>query len=249
VTNLKTLLHQESDLYQSIPGDAADVPPVILFNESLNQKNRMIRILIADDHAVVRKGLKQILIEEYPSAKIGEVADAESLLAEVMNGGWDIVLCDMNMPGRSGLDALTQIKQVAPHLPVLIMSMYPEDQYALRVLKAGASGYLGKDNIHEDIIKAIQTVQLGKKFITPTIAEQLANALGEDSGSQPHEHLSDREFDVFKLLASGKAVSDIAAQLSLSATTVSTYRSRIMEKMNMRTNAELTRYALENKLI
>ena len=209
----------------------------------------MLKILIADDHAVVRKGLKQILVEEYPSAKIGEVSDAEGLLNEVMGDAWDIVISDMNMPGRSGLDALSQIKQVAPQLPVLIMSMYPEDQYALRVLKAGASGYLGKDNIHDDIIKAIQTVQLGKKYITPSIAEKLANALGESSDLQPHELLSDREFDVFKLLASGKAVSDIASQLSLSATTVSTYRSRIMEKMNMRTNAELTRYGLEKKLI
>ncbi|HEY6502931.1 MAG TPA: response regulator transcription factor [Chitinophagaceae bacterium] len=209
----------------------------------------MIKILIADDHAVVRKGLKQILLEEYPSAKIGEVADAESLLAEVTKDEWDIVICDMNMPGRSGLDALTQIKQLAPQLPVLIMSMYPEDQYALRVLKAGASGYLGKENIHDDVIRAVQTVQLGKKFITPTIAEKLANALGENNSLQPHETLSDREFDVFKLLASGKAVSDIAMQLSLSATTVSTYRSRIMEKMNMRTNAELTRYAIEKNLI
>lgn len=209
----------------------------------------MIKILIADDHAVVRKGLKQILLEEYPSAQIGEVADAENLLSEVIKGDWNIVICDMNMPGRSGLDALTQIKQVAPQLPVLIMSMYPEDQYALRVLKAGASGYLGKDNIHDDIIKAVQTVKLGKKYITATIAEKLANALGEDATAQPHEQLSDREFDVFKLLAAGKAVSDIATQLSLSATTVSTYRSRIMEKMNMKSNAELTRYALEKELI
>jgi DNA-binding NarL/FixJ family response regulator len=209
----------------------------------------MIKILIADDHAVVRKGLRQILLEEYPSAKIGEAADAEALLSEVMKDDWNIVVCDMNMPGRSGLDALTQIKHVAPNLPVLIMSMYPEDQYALRVLKAGASGYLSKDNIHDDIIKAVQTVQLGKKFITPTIAERLANALGEENSLHPHEILSDREFDVFKLLASGKAVSEIATQLSLSATTVSTYRSRIMEKMSMKSNAELTRYALEKSLI
>lgn len=209
----------------------------------------MLKILIADDHAVVRKGLKQILLEEYPSAQIGEVADAESLLSEILKDDWNIVITDMNMPGRSGLDALTQIKQMVPHLPVLIMSMYPEDQYALRVLKAGASGYLGKDNIHDDIIKAIQSVQLGKKYITPAVAEKLANALGEDNTMQPHESLSDREFEVLKLLASGKAVSDIAGQLSLSATTVSTYRSRIMEKMSMKTNAELTRYALEKKLI
>jgi len=209
----------------------------------------MIRILIADDHAIVRKGLRQILLEQYPTAVIGEAADAEALITSIINEQWDLVICDMNMPGRSGLDALHQIKQISPKLPVLIMSMYPEDQYALRVLKAGASGYLGKETIHDDIIKAIETVRLGKRFITPGIAEKLADAFDEDATRQPHEILSDREFDVFKLLASGKAVTEIADQLSLSATTISTYRSRIMDKMNMHTNAELTRYALEKKLI
>ncbi len=209
----------------------------------------MLKILIADDHAIVRRGLKQILLEEYPSAQVGEVADAESLVTEVVNNEWDIIICDMNMPGRSGLDALSQIKQIAPQIPVLIMSMYPEDQYALRVLKAGASGYLGKETIHEHIIKAIQTVQLGKKFITPAVAEKLADAVREDSEKESHELLSDREFDVFKLLAAGSSVSEIAQQLSLSTTTVSTYRTRILSKMNIRSNAELTRYALERKLI
>lgn len=209
----------------------------------------MLKILIADDHAIVRRGLKQILLEEYPSARVGEVADAESLVTEVVTNDWEIIICDMNMPGRSGLDALSQIKQIAPHIPVLIMSMYPEDQYALRVLKAGASGYLGKETIHEHIIKAIQTVQLGKKFITPAVAEKLADAVREDSEKEPHELLSDREFDVFKLLASGSSVSEIANQLSLSTTTVSTYRTRILSKMNIRSNADLTRYALERKLI
>lgn len=209
----------------------------------------MTRILIADDHAIIRKGLKQILLEQYPSAIIGEVADGESLIAATINEQWDVVICDMNMPGRSGLDALRQIKQNFPKLPVLIMSMYPEDQYALRVLKAGASGYLGKETIHENIIKAIETVKLGKKFITPAIAEQLADAFDADATLQPHEVLSDREFDVFKLLAAGKSVTKIADQLSLSATTVSTYRSRVMDKMNMHSNAELTRYALEKSLI
>ncbi len=166
-----------------------------------------------------------------------------------MKHEWDVVVCDMNMPGRSGLDALQQIKQIAPRLPVLIMSMYPEDQYALRVLKAGASGYLGKETIHDDLITAIETVKLGKKFITPSIAEKLADSFNGQSDTGLHEVLSDREFDVFKLLASGKSISEIAIQLSLSATTVSTYRSRIMEKMNMRNNAELTRYAIENGLI
>ena len=209
----------------------------------------MIRILIADDHAIVRKGLIQILREEYPTAKIGEVEDAEHLFHKAITDEWDVVICDLSMPGRSGLDALHQLKQAYPKLQVLIMSMHPEDQYALRVLKAGASGYLGKDTIHEDLIRAIQTVLLGKKFITPSVAEKLAEAFNADADQVLHETLSDREFDVLKLLASGKSVSEIAEQLSLSVTTVSTYRARIMKKMNMHSNAELTRYALEKNLI
>ena len=208
----------------------------------------MIRILIADDHAIVRKGLIQILREEYPTAKIGEVEDAEHLFHKAITDEWDVVICDLSMPGRSGLDALHQLKQAYPKLQVLIMSMHPEDQYALRVLKAGASGYLGKDTIHEDLIRAIQTVLLGKKFITPSVAEKLAEAFNADADQVLHETLSDREFDVLKLLASGKSVSEIAEQLSLSVTTVSTYRARIMKKMNMHSNAELTRYALEKNL-
>ena len=209
----------------------------------------MNKILIADDHAVVRRGLKQILLEHYPAAVIGEAADAEALITATVSEQWDVVICDMNMPGRSGLDALTQIKHTSPKLPVLIMSMYPEDQYALRVLKAGASGYIGKETIHDDIIRAIETVSLGRKFITPGIAEKLAETLNSRTVTHLYEKLSDREFDVFKLLASGKTVTEIGDKLSLSATTVSTYRSRIMDKMNMKSNAELTRYALENNLI
>lgn len=210
----------------------------------------MIRILIADDHPVVRKGLKLLIREEYPSAHLEGVNDTEALMGKLTERSWDIVICDLNMPGRSGLDALHQIKQAYPSLPVLIMSMYPEDQYALRVLKSGAAGYLGKESIHENIIKAIHTVLLGKKFITPSIAEKLADALGSgDTTLSSYEKLSDREFDVFKLLASGKSVSEIAEQLSLSVTTVSTYRSRILEKMDMKSNADITRYALDHKLI
>lgn len=208
-----------------------------------------MRILIADDHAIVRKGLRQLLLEEYPLAVIEEVSDAEGLINKVMMEKWDIVICDLSMPGRSGLDALRQIKQSSPSLPVLIMSMHPEDQYALRVLKAGASGYLSKDSIHDELMSAIKTAMLGKKFITPSVAEKLAEAIDADSDRPAHELLSDREFDVFKLLASGKSVSEIASQLSLSITTVSTYRSRILEKMGIRSNAEMTRYALEKKLI
>ncbi len=209
----------------------------------------MIRILIADDHAIVRKGLRQIILEEFPSAKVEEANDAENLVNKCLQQEWDVVICDLSMPGRSGLDALRQIKQSAPNIPVLIMSMHPEDQYALRVLKAGASGYLSKESIHDELVRAIQTVMLGKKFITPIVAEKLADAFDADSGRQQHELLSDREFDVFKLLSGGKSVSEIAAQLSLSVTTVSTYRARILEKMNMKSNADLTRYALEKGLI
>lgn len=209
----------------------------------------MIHVLIADDHAIVRKGLKQIILEEYPSALVGEVGDVESLIAEVIKNDWEIIVCDIGMPGRSGLEALKQIKEINPHIPVLMMSMYSEEQYAVRVLKGGASGYLTKDKVHEELIKAIQAIKLGRKYITPSVAEKLAETLSSPDNKPPHELLSNREFDVLKLLAAGKAVSDIAAQLNLSATTVSTYRSRILEKFNMKTNAELTRYAIENGLI
>ena len=209
----------------------------------------MIKVLIADDHAIVRKGLKQLLLEEYPSAVIEEAGDAEDLINKTFSKEWDVVICDLSMPGRSGLDAIKQIKQSSPGLPVLIMSMYPAEQYAIRVLKAGAYGYLSKDSIHDELIKAVQTVLRGKKFITFSIAEKLVEVFDSDNEQPPHGLLSDREFDVFKLLASGKTVSEIADQFYLSANTVSTYRSRILEKMYMRTNAELTRYALEKKLI
>ncbi len=209
----------------------------------------MIRILIADDHAIVRRGLRQIILDEYPSAEIGEVGDVESLVAQVVKATWDVVICDISMPGRSGIEALQQVKEIQPKLPVLIMSMHPEDQYALRVLKAGASGYLNKDSVHEELIKAIQTVKLGRKFITPSIAEKLAGALNLPAHAALHEQLSNREFDVLLMLASGKSISEIATRLSLSATTISTYRARILEKMKMRSNAELTRYAIEKGLI
>ena len=209
----------------------------------------MLKILIADDHGIVRKGLKQILLEQYPTAIIGEAETADLLIASTLKEKWDLVICDMSMPGRSGLDALNQIKQSTPQLPVLIMSMHHEDQYAVRVLKAGAAGFLGKETIHDDIIKAIETVRLGKKYITPEIAEKLAEALDTGIHQALHQTLSDREFDVFKLLASGKSVTEIGEQLLLSATTISTYRSRIMEKMGMRSNSDLTRYALEYGII
>lgn len=209
----------------------------------------MLKILIADDHTIVRKGLKQILLDEFPSAKIEEVPDAEGLIKKVMQGKWDVVLSDLSMPGRSGLDALQQIKLSNPALPVLILSIHPEEQYALRALKAGAAGYLSKDTAPDELVKAVQKVLLGKKYISQSIAEKLANSLSAKTDKFLHENLSNREFDVMKLLANGKSVSDIAEILSLSVTTVSTYRARVMTKMNLRSNSDLTKYAIENKLI
>jgi DNA-binding NarL/FixJ family response regulator len=209
----------------------------------------MHRFLIADDHTVVRKGLKQILLEAFPSALIEEVIDAEGLLKMVFTKTWDVVITDISMPGRSGLEVLQQVKQHYPKLPVLVLSVHSEDLYALRVLKSGASGYLNKDSAPEQLVAAVNRVMQGKKYITPTIAEKLANSLDHDLDKLSHEYLSDREFEVLKLIAGGMAVSDIAFRLSLSVTTISTYRSRIMTKMNLRTNAELTLYAIEHKLI
>lgn len=209
----------------------------------------MIRILIADDHAIVRRGLKQILLDEHPSAVIEEASDAEDLIIKALKDEWDIIISDLSMPGRTGLDALHQIKQNLPKTPVLILSVHPEEQYALRVLKAGASGYLNKDLAANELINAVSRVLLGKKYITPSIAEKLASVLDADNNKLPHELLSDREFDVLKLLASGKSVSEIADQFLLSVTTVSTYRARIIAKMNMKSNADLTRYAMEHGLI
>ena len=209
----------------------------------------MLRILIADDHTVVRRGLKQILLDEFPSAHIDEAADAETLLMKAGKEEWDVVISDLSMPGRSGMEALQQIKLYHPKLPVLILSVHSEEHYAIRVLKAGASGYLNKESAPDELIKAVHRVMLGNKYITPSIAEQLASGLDKDNDKPLHESLSDREFEVLKLLAAGKAVSDIADQMSLSVTTVSTYRARIMVKMGLKTNADLTLYAVENKLI
>lgn len=209
----------------------------------------MLRILIADDHTVVRKGLRQILLDEFPGAEIEEVADGGELVKKVMLGKWDVVVSDLSMPGRSGLEALQQIKLSHPDLPVLILSIHPEEQYALRAIKSGASGYLSKDTAPDELVKAVQKVLLGKKYISQAIAEKLANAFSSDIVLQPHESLSDREFDVMKFLANGKSVSEVADTLSLSVTTVSTYRARIMTKMDLKSNSDLTKYAIEHNLL
>lgn len=209
----------------------------------------MLRILIADDHSVVRKGLRQILLDEFLAADIAEVADADELFSRVLKEQWDVVITDISMPGRTGLEVLQQIRHLYPKLPILVLSIHPEDQYAIRVMKTGASGYLNKDLAPEELVKAVHRVLLGKKYITPSLAEKLAETLDQDAEKLPHEFLSDREFEVMLLLAAGSPVSEIAEKLSLSPTTISTYRSRVLTKMNARTNADLTRYAMENKLL
>lgn len=207
----------------------------------------MKRIILADDHSFIRRGLIQILKDEYPSAEITEVADGESLVKEVTLHDWDLVISDLDMPGRSGLEALEQIKLIKPQLPVLILSIYPEELYAVRVLRAGGSGYLNKNSAPEELITAIQRISLGRKYITPEIAEKLLTQV--DTEKQPHELLTNKEFEIFKLLAIGKTITQIADSLSLALTTVSTHRSRILSKLNLTTNSELTRYAISHHII
>lgn len=206
----------------------------------------MKHIIIADDHSFIRLGLIQILKDEYPSVKITEVGDGESLLKEVILHDFDLVISDLDMPGRGGLEALEQIKLIKPGLPVLILSIFAEELYAVRALKAGASGYMNKNAAPYELIKAIQRISLGKKYITADIAEHLL--LQPDKDKKPHDLLSNREFEIFKLLASGKTITQISDSLSLAMTTVSTHRSKILEKMNLSTNSELTRYAIMHHL-
>jgi len=213
------------------------------------QKNIMKRFIIADDHAIIRYALKNILQSAFLDVYVEEAVDAEDLLKKVMAEDWDAVITDISMPGRSGLEILQQIRQTHPRLPVLVLSMHPEELYAVRVMKAGGSGYLKKDTAMEELVNAVNRILMGKKYIPPSIAEQLAYSIENDSSNIPHEDLSDREFEIAKHLASGMSLTDISTKLSLSITTISTYRTRIMKKLNLRTNADLTLYAIEHKII
>ena len=209
----------------------------------------MIRILIADDHAIVREGLKQIVSESSDMAVTDEASDGHEALDKALNGDYDVVILDITMPGINGLDALKQIRSHRPKLPILVLSMHPEEQYAVRVLKAGASGYLTKESIPDELITSIRRVSLGMKYIGPSLAEKLASYLEADHERPLHDILSDREYQVMCMIAVGKPQKAISEELSLSKKTISTYRFRILQKMGMKTNAELTRYAIEHKLI
>ena len=210
----------------------------------------MLRFLVADDHAVTRRGIKEILLEAYPSSEVITVSTAEELMKEVSVGRWDVVISDINMPGRSGLEIITILKKEYPEIPVLILTMHSETEYAIRVIKSGGAGYLSKDDaIDEELIKAINQIIQGRKYITPSIAELLANEISHGIEKQLHETLSDREFDVFKLIAQGKSTGKIADQLSLSVNTIGTFRRRILEKMKMSSNSEIVAYAIHHNLI
>lgn len=208
----------------------------------------MVRVLIVDDHPVVRAGLKQILSEEPDMVVAGEAPSGNDALQSIREGTCDVVLLDIAMPGRNGIETLGRIKEEWPDLPVLILSIYPEDQYAVRLLKAGAAGYMTKESASDLLVSAIRKVSQGKKYVSPHLAELLADKVA--GGDQPlHETLSDREYQIFFMIAAGKAVSEIASELSLSVKTVSTYRTRVLDKMRMSKNAELTYYAIKNRLM
>ena len=207
----------------------------------------MKRVILADDHSFIRQGLIRILEEEFPSLEIVEVADGESLIRDVSLHDFDMVISDLDMPGRSGLETLEQIKLLKPALPVLILSIYPEELYAIRVLKAGASGYMNKNAAPSELVNAIHRIQLGRKYITQEISEKLLGNLSSDK--KPHELLTNREFEIFKLLALGKTITQISESISLALTTVSTHRGRIMKKLGTVTNSELTRYAMAHNII
>jgi len=209
----------------------------------------MIKIIIADDHPIVRAGMKQIISEAADMRVADEAGDGRQLLHKIRTENFDVVILDITMPHIDGLDVLKQLKIEKPKLPVIILSIHPESQYALRVLKAGASGYVTKTSAPDELITAIRKVNRGGKYISASVAEKLAFQLEAEFEEMPHEALSDREYQVLCMLASGKTVTEIADELALSVKTVSTYRSRILEKMNMKNNAELIHYAVQNKLV
>jgi two-component system, NarL family, invasion response regulator UvrY len=208
-----------------------------------------MRILLVDDHAVVRDGIKRMFDDRPGTVTFGEADSPERALKLVEDQEWEVVILDITLGDRSGLEVLKDLRKIRPRLPVLILSMHSEEQYARRAFRAGASGYVTKDCSREELVAAVQKVISGSKYVTAALAEKLVLDLERGTGGPPHETLSDREYEVFRLIASGKTVSEIAGILTLSDKTISTYRARILEKMGMKTNAELTHYAIQSKLV
>ncbi|SRR5258706_11024434 len=208
-----------------------------------------MKFLIADDHAIVRKGIVQLLREEFTMSEIKEVTNGNAVLEEARKQLWDAILLDISMPGRSGIEVVKQIRTNGVKTPILVVSMYPEEQYAIRALKAGASGFLSKESANEELLAAVHKILSGKKYISPSIADKLVDAVGVPGEIPTLELLTDREMQVLQLIASGKTVSGIAEEISLSVNTISTYRTRILEKLSLTNNAELTRYAIDHKLV
>ncbi len=209
----------------------------------------MIKILIADDHSVVRRGIKQILSDESDMQVLGEASNSDEIFAQLDKQKWDLLILDITMPGKSGLDCLIEIRQKEPDLKILILSMHPEEEIALRAIKTGADGYLNKDSVPGELIRAIKKVVAGGKYISSTLAETLIFSVNNQSNKLPHEILSEREFQVLCLLASGNSLTQIADKFSLSVKTISTYRSRILEKMDLKSNVDITHYAIKHKLV
>ncbi|HET6674051.1 MAG TPA: response regulator transcription factor [Nitrospiraceae bacterium] len=209
----------------------------------------MVKFLIVDDHPSFRRGVKDILAEGFKGAAVAECGNAQEMLQEIKARKFDLVVMDISMPGRSGPDVLKELKVLNPGLPVLILSMHPEDQYAIRMFKAGASGYLTKSSAPEELVHAAKKVLAGGQYVSATVGEALALTVRSGSEKLPHQRLSDREYEVLCLIASGKTVSEIAEDVHLSVTTISTYRARILEKMGLKNNAELTRYAIQHGLV
>ncbi len=208
----------------------------------------MRKCLIADDHEVVRSGLARMLALEYPHTVFGGAADSQATLALVQNEPWDLLILDLNLPGRGGLEVLQQVKAVTPRLPVVVFSMHPEEQYGPRALRAGASGFLSKEASSDQILAAVRMVLSGRKYVSPALSEELASRLASPQSDSPEELLSDRELQVLRLLAEGHSVGNIAERLALSVKTVSTYRARILEKLRLKSTADLVRYALDQRL-
>ena len=209
----------------------------------------MIKVIIVDDHLIVREGLKQIISDTSDISVVDEASNGQEAINKIRNNDCDVLLLDISMPGRSGLEILKEIKSELPKLSILILTMHPEEQYAVRVLRAGASGYLTKESAPDELIEAIRKVSDGGKYISSTLAEKLAFNLEIDTGKPFHQTLSDREFEVMCMISSGKTVTEIADDMSLSVKTISTYRTRILDKMRMKTNAELTYYSIKNDLV